>query len=89
MTKEEITDALSRVKFCMKHRLTIEIHNRHAAGLYVPAALVLRFSENLGGFIYTVEMQDPKRKNSTITIGLDEADWPTEGGGFILGKKTE
>ncbi len=77
MNSEEIKRLLNKAKFCISHQIPVQLQ----WGEYIPAALVLRYVNQ--EWLYTVEMQDKKRMDTTITIGLEDVDWPTAGGGFI------
>ena len=77
MNSEEIKRLLNKAKFCISHHIPVQLQ----WGEYIPAALVLRYVNQ--EWLYTVEMQDKKRMDTTITIGLEDVDWPTAGGGFI------
>ena len=50
---------------------------------YFAAVLNLRHSER-DGFYYTVQLDDVNRLNSSITVGIENIDWPTEGNGYKL-----
>lgn len=69
----------NRVKFCMRRSVPV----RHRGAEYTVSAMLLRYSDK-DGFFYTVELTDPKRLNSTITAGIEDVDFPSEGGGFRL-----
>ena len=82
MTRSEIEEKLRRIKFCMRRGIPVELN----AAKYHIEALRLRYreSETESGFYYTVELSDVNRINSSITVGLNDIEWPTEGGGFRL-----
>lgn len=77
MDKEQIQILLNRVKFCVARKVVVEF----GSGLYIPSAIVLR--HNGKEFFYTVVLDDYYRRNSSITVGLADIDWPTSGGGYI------
>lgn len=79
MTRDEIVEIQRRAKFCMRRRIPVEWNGAE----YIPSALILRFKET-EGFYYSVELTDKNRLNSTVTVGLDDVEFPTEGGGFTL-----
>lgn len=79
MTRDEIVEIQRRAKFCMRRRIAVNWNGAE----YIPSALVLRFKET-EGFYYSVELTDKNRLNSTVTVGLDDVEFPTEGGGFTL-----
>ena len=82
MNRSEIEEKLRRIKFCMKRRIPVEFDGAQ----YITEALQLRYRA-IGvesGFYYSVELSDINRINSSITVGLNDVDWPTEGGGFKL-----
>ena len=68
-----------KIKFCIRHRIKVEFGGKK----YFPSGMSLRYKEP-DGFFYTVELTDPNRLNSTITVGINDVDWPEEGGGFRL-----
>ena len=82
MNRTEIEEKLRRIKFCMKRKIPVEFHGAN----YRVEALQLRYREAGAeiGFLYSVELSDVNRINSSITVGLNDIDWPTEGGGFKL-----
>lgn len=82
MNRAEIEKILRRIKFCMRRGILIELNGAK----YHIEALRLRYRENEteSGFYYTVELSDANRINSSITVGLNDIEWPTEGGGFRL-----
>lgn len=80
MNKEELIEKQRRVKFCMRRRVPVQYGEK---GKYYVEAMLLRYS-NQFGFTYSVELSDVKRINSTITVGIDDLDFPKEGGGFSL-----
>lgn len=82
MNRTEIEEKLRLIKFCMKRRIPVEF----GGAQYITEALQLRYRA-IGaesGFYYSVELSDINRINSSITVGLNDVDWPTEGGGFKL-----
>lgn len=82
MNRTEIEEKLRLIKFCMKRRIPVEFDGAQ----YITEALQLRYRA-IGaecGFYYSVELSDINRINSSITVGLNDVDWPTEGGGFKL-----
>lgn len=79
MTVDELRAVQKRVKFCMRRSLTVQYRGSD----YIISAMLLRYNEK-DGFCYTVELSDPKRLNSTVTAGLEDIDFPSEGGGFRL-----
>lgn len=84
MTRDEIIELQTRVKFCMKRRVPVEWNGSE----YIPSGMFLRYRES-DGFYYTVELTDKNRLNSTVTVGLDEVEWPSEGGGFKIGSSNQ
>ena len=82
MTRLEIEEKLRRIKFCMRRGIPVEL----SGAKYHIEALRLRYreSETESGFYYTVELSDANRLNSSITVGLNDVEWPSEGGGFKL-----
>ena len=84
MTSEEFTKIKKRIQFCMKHLIPVEVNLNGVHGNYIPTALIQRYSEYQKEIVYSVEMRDEKRINSTITIGIDAVDWPAEGKGCVL-----
>ena len=82
MNRSEIEEKLRRIKFCMKRKIPVEFHG----GNYRVEALQLRYRESGAeiGFLYSVVLSDINRINSSITVGLNDIEWPTEGGGFKL-----
>lgn len=83
MNRNEIEEQLRRIKFCMRHRVTVEWNGAE----YHIEALRLRYreSETESGFYYTVELSDVNRINTSVTVGLNDVEWPSEGGGFKIG----
>ena len=79
MSAEEIRELQRRIKFCMKRRVPVSF----GSGRFYVTVMNLRYSER-DGFFYTVELTDVNRLNSTITVGLDDIEWPTEGGGYKI-----
>ena len=77
--RSELEEALRRAKFCIKRRAPVSWQGLE----YYLSALILRYCKDRG-FIYLVELTDPKRLNSTVTIGLSDIELPTEGGGFKI-----
>ena len=84
MTSEEFTKIKKRIQFCMRHLIPVEVNLNDVHGRYIPVALVQRYSEYQKGIVYSVEMRDENRVNSTITVGIEKIDWPTEGRGHTL-----
>ena len=82
MNRSELYEKLRRTKFCMKRRIPVELN----AAKYIPEALQLRYraSGAESGFYYSVILSDVNRVNSSISVGINEIEWPTEGGGFKL-----
>ena len=83
MTQDEIRETLRRVKFCMRRQIEISC----GTGKYYVTAIVLRHSQS-EDFIYSVELTDANRINTTITIGLEGAEFPTEGGKWRLADRS-
>lgn len=79
MTREEIEDKLRRIKFCIRRKIPVELNGAE----YIPAVLNLRYSES-DGFYYTVQLDDRNRTDSSVTVGLEDIDWPSEGNGYKL-----
>ena len=77
MDREHIESLLTKVKFCIARKITVNFNT----GLYIPSALQLR--HNGKRFYYTVILDDYKRRDSSITVGLEDIDWPSSGGGYI------
>ena len=77
MTKQEIQSLLNRIKFCIVHSVVVD----YRSGQYVPFRIVLSYVKN--EWLYSVEMHDCKRKDSSITVAVTDIDWPTTGGGFV------
>lgn len=77
--RSELEEALRRAKFCIKRRAPVNWQGLE----YFLSALILRYDKDRG-FIYLIELTDPKRLNSTVTVGLSDIELPTEGGGFKL-----
>ncbi len=77
--QQNYAETQRKIKFCIRHRIIVEFNGKK----YFPSGMSLRFKEP-DGFFYTVELTDPNRLNSTVTVGIDDVDWPEEGGGFRL-----
>lgn len=77
MNAEEIRETLNKIKFCIAHKIPVRLQ----WGEYYPAVLNLRLIKDK--FAYTVEMHSLNGSNSTVTVGIDDVDWPTSGGGYI------
>lgn len=78
MDKELIKTLLSRVKFCIARKVVVNFNS----GQYIPSALQLR--HNGKDFYYTVILDDYNRHDSSITVGLNDVDWPSSGGGYYI-----
>lgn len=79
MTREELTEIQRRVKFCIKRRIPVP----YRTGQYYVDGMVLRYSER-DGFYYTVILSDANRTNTSLTVGIEDVDFPNEGGGYKL-----
>jgi len=79
MTVDEIKQIQTKIKFCMKRGIKVE----YKGSEYIIGAMLLRYSES-NGFYYTVELIDPSRLNSTVTAGICDVDFPSEGGGYKI-----
>lgn len=79
MTREETEKTLRAIKFCIRRKIPV---NRNGAD-YIPSVLNLRYSDN-DGFFYTVQLNDINRLNSSITVGIEDVEWPAEGNGYKL-----
>lgn len=79
MTRDEIEETLRRIKFCMRRKIKVAFNSAE----YYVAVLNLRHSER-DGFYYAVQLDDVNRLNSSITVGIESIDWPTEGNGYTL-----
>ena len=79
MNRNKIEGILRRIKFCMRRRIKVTYNSAE----YYVAVLNLRHSER-DGFYYTVQLDDVNRLNSSITVGIESIDWPTEGNGYTL-----
>lgn len=83
MEANEIREIQRKIKFCMAHKIAVPLTKLGLAGKYYPDALQLRY-DSVKGFYYTVEMVDESLTRSMVTCGLEDADWPDEGGGYRL-----
>ena len=82
MTREEIENIQRRVKFCMRRHIPVQFND----GRYFVTGMYLRYTDG-EGFYYSVELTDVFRLNSTLTVGIDAVDFPSEGGGFKIADK--
>lgn len=79
MNREEIELTLRKIKFCIRRKIKIKYRDAD----YFASVLNLRHSER-DGFYYTVQLDDVNRLDSSITVGIDEVEWPTHGNGYEL-----
>lgn len=68
MTKEQRSEYQRFATVCMRNKIPV----RFKSGLYFVSAIVYRLRDRTFEEIFTVELTDINRKDSTITIGLEE-----------------
>ncbi len=68
MTKEERNEYQRFATVCMRNKNPV----RFNAGVYIVSAIIYRLRDRTFDELFTVELTDINRKDSTITVGLEE-----------------
>lgn len=78
----DIKDILKRANFCLANKLPVQVNTNEVSGKFIPLHLIKSFNEKKEP-IYEMWLADTKAKSSSITVAIEDVDWPTSGGGFI------
>lgn len=78
----DIKETLRRANFCLANKIPVYVDTKDVTGTFIPLHLIKRFNDKKEP-IYEMCMADAKAQHSSITLGVEDVDWPTSGGGFI------
>ena len=75
-------EILKRANFCLANKIPVQIDTSNMHGTFIPLSLVKRFDDKRRP-IYEMWLADTKAKSSSVSVAIEDVDWPTSGGGYV------
>lgn len=68
MTKEERSEYQKFATHCIRHKTPVKF----GTGTYIVTAIIYRLRDRTNEELFTVELADINRRDSSVTVGLEE-----------------